>query len=390
MFTPETSRHFKKYTDKSGVVSYILNTRVAPIQQSFYYINSAMSDDDRFLWFMCKYPPSTCTLFAVLDFETDEIFFHPEMDGADNPYIDHKTGEAYFCNGRGLYRVSPTDPEKIEQYSSADKVSRRVIDRFQKNLKGEKTCGGVRATHLSFTGDMSEAMIDTQMSCIGTKVGTIDMKTGDYTEWTKVEGRMYNHAQMNPADSDLAFVNEDFFTDHDGTYHLIRRLEDGTLCRIILVHRDGRAEVLPPMFKERATHEWWAIDGKSLYSVDMTMGICRYTLDDGKWELRVPGKTWHGHSSRDDRYYVSDIDLVEQNFRGCESAVRFYNYETKKEVRIITENPRWNAPDNQNPYHMDPHPQFTAGDRYIGHTTTVDGHIDVALTPIGQLLEMTE
>ncbi|MBQ8510097.1 MAG: hypothetical protein IJ493_09355 [Clostridia bacterium] len=391
MYTPETSRHFKKYIDPSGVVSYILTTRIAPVQQSFYFTNSSMSDDGRFFWFMCTYPPSVTKLYAVLDFETDEITLHPETISAGIPEINPANGDITFCNGSGLYRTAANDPEGAVTLSTASKVSHSVIDRFQKSLQGDKPCSGVSATHLTYSADRSEVMIDTQLRVNGTKVGTINVKTGDYTEWTSVEGRIYNHAAINPVDSNLGMVNEDFYTDAiTGEYHLIRRLDDGTLCRIILVTRDGKVEMVPPMFKERATHEWWAADGKSLYSVDMTMGLCRYTLADKSWELRVPGKAWHGHCSKDERYYVTDIDLVEQNFRGCESAVRFYNYETKKDIRIITENPRWNAPDKQNPYHMDPHPQFTGGDRYIAHTVTVDGHIDAALTPVGQLIELTK
>ena len=43
MFTPETSKHFKEYTDESGVVSYILTTRVAPVQQCPYFTNPGMT-----------------------------------------------------------------------------------------------------------------------------------------------------------------------------------------------------------------------------------------------------------------------------------------------------------------------------------------------------------
>ena len=84
------------------------------------------------------------------------------------------------------------------------------------------------------------------------------------------------------------------------------------------------------------------------------------------------------------------IDLVDENYRGCESRVRFYNYETKKDVYIITKNPAWNDREHQNPFHMDPHPHFTCGGKYVCHTTTVDGHIDVAITPVDQLIEMTK
>ena len=87
MFIPETSKHFKKYTDESGVVSYILKTRVAPIQQGPYFTNPGMTPDGRFMWFGCTCPPSSQKFRAVIDFETDEIFVHYGTVGANNPWV---------------------------------------------------------------------------------------------------------------------------------------------------------------------------------------------------------------------------------------------------------------------------------------------------------------
>ncbi len=393
MYTPETSKHFKKYVDESGVVSYILTTRVAPVQQSLYFKNTCMSDDGRYLWFRCVFPPAFYQIMAVLDFESDEITVHYETAGPLEtlPQVDTSNGDIIHANGRGLYRIKPGDTENYETIATSSVITKTVIDRFQKNLKGDRPANGLKPSYVVWDASNRYILVDTQFTTGGSKVGTINLETGEYTLWTMVEDRKYCHAEICPTNPDIGIVAEDFYIDPaTGEYKLIRTLPDGTLCRIVLVSKDGKAEVIPPMYKTRATHEWWSYDGKSIYSVDMTMGLCRYTLDDKKWELRVPGKAWHGHSSKDDKYYVSDIDLVEQNFRGCESAVRFYNYETKKDIMIITKNPRWNEPDKQNSFHMDPHPGFTCNDNYIAHTVTLDGHIDVALTPTAQLIEMTK
>lgn len=392
MFTPETSKHFKKYTDESGVVSYILTTRIAPVQQGLYYTNPSMTNDGRYFIFWGAHPISgSRKTIAVLDFETDEITVHHETAGAGIPLLDVDNGDIYLCMGGNMYKIRPDDTENFEVVARSSAVSRSVIDRFQENLQGDKPCAGVSACHLLWTKDKKTVLIDSQYRVNGTKIGTIDMETGKFTHWLDVFGKICNHAAICPTDPELGLVCEEFWIDAiTGKYNLIRTLEDGTLCRIALVRPDGSYETIVPMFKERATHEWWADDGKSFYSVDMTMGLCRYTLEDKKWELRVPGKAWHGHSSKNEKYYVSDIDLVDQNFRGCQSRVRFYNYETKKDIFIITYNPAWNAPDNQNSYHMDPHPSFICNDKYVCHTTTVDGHIDVAITPVEQLIEMTK
>ena len=40
--------------------------------------------------------------------------------------------------------------------------------------------------------------------------------------------------------------------------------------------------------------------------------------------------------------------------------------------------------------HPDPHPQFVCGDRYVVCTiNNADGHMDLAVTPVPQLIEMT-
>ncbi len=391
MFTPETSKHFKKYVDEGGVVSYILTTRTAPVQQGIYYTNPSMTDDGRYLFFWGTYPPGNIKTVAVLDFETDEITVHNETVGAGIPLVDTDNGDLFYSVNGSLYRSHAAQPESYEMIASGSIISRGVIDRFQKNLQGDEPCSRFSVTHILRTKDKKTMLVDSQYRVNGTKIGSYDFETGEYKMWTDIHGRIYNHGAICPTNPDLGLLAEEFWTDAiTGKYNLIRTLPDGTLCRILLVTRDGKVEMIPPMFKTRATHEWWAADGKAIYSVDMTMGLCRYTLEDKKWELRVPGKAWHGHCSKNEKYYVSDIDLVEQNFRGCESRVRFYNYETKKDVFIITYNPRANEPDKQNPFHMDPHPAFNCNDKYVVHTTTVDGHIDVAITPVDQLIEMTK
>ena len=52
MKTPETSKLFRKSVDpKSGVVSYVLDARIAEEQQSLYFTQKSMTEDGRFLVF---------------------------------------------------------------------------------------------------------------------------------------------------------------------------------------------------------------------------------------------------------------------------------------------------------------------------------------------------
>lgn len=54
----ERSKNFSPWIDpKCKVRSYILTKRVAPLQQSFYFVNPSMTRDARYLWFYCAFPP---------------------------------------------------------------------------------------------------------------------------------------------------------------------------------------------------------------------------------------------------------------------------------------------------------------------------------------------
>ena len=59
MYTPFTSKHFTTHVDPKSKMKYaVLSTHVAPIQQGFYFVNSCFSDDGRYLWFYCAFPPA--------------------------------------------------------------------------------------------------------------------------------------------------------------------------------------------------------------------------------------------------------------------------------------------------------------------------------------------
>jgi hypothetical protein len=71
LFTPVTH-------PESGVTIYVLTRRVAPLQQGFYFVNNSMSDDGRYLWFHCAFPPSLGRTLGVVDFQTGEVRHFPE------------------------------------------------------------------------------------------------------------------------------------------------------------------------------------------------------------------------------------------------------------------------------------------------------------------------
>ena len=59
MLQLENNPLFRKWTDPlSGIDSYLLSAKPAPLVQSFYFVNSPVTDDGRYLWFYCGFPPS--------------------------------------------------------------------------------------------------------------------------------------------------------------------------------------------------------------------------------------------------------------------------------------------------------------------------------------------
>ena len=109
---------FCPWTDpESGVTSYVLAERVAPVQQSFYFTNASVSADERWLWFYTAFPPAPYrTLAAVcLDPDAPRIHHYPSaaFTGA-SPMVTPEGDAAYFCQGQSVWRQPVDgDPEAV-------------------------------------------------------------------------------------------------------------------------------------------------------------------------------------------------------------------------------------------------------------------------------------
>ena len=78
-------------------------------------------------------------------------------------------------------------------------------------------------------------------------------------------------------------------------------------------------------------------------------------------------------------------------YRGCPSALNFFNRTTGKNLVVISEMPEnGHTPENQNPYHIDPHPRFTENEKYAIFTTTELGGVDLGVVVVDELLELTK
>ena len=113
MHTPETSRLFTRHRDPvSGVESLILTHRAAPVQRPFYFTNPSFSDDGRYLWVECAYPPEggrdAVPLLAVVDFALDEMrVCHETQFTTARPLVDTRTAEVYWGNGLDIWKRGP-------------------------------------------------------------------------------------------------------------------------------------------------------------------------------------------------------------------------------------------------------------------------------------------
>lgn len=388
MFTPETSKHFTKHIDpKSGLVSYILSTRVAPIQQGFYFINSSVDDSGRYLWFYCAFPPAEGHCAGVVDFSSDELHLFPETHGTGF-MVDPITGELYWGNSTGIYRRTPHPQDKPVMIARMPAECARYLG---------QSMGG---THLTFSPDRRELFVDIQ-SANGSYLGTVNVLTGSFTQWYHTEkGIPYNHAQFSPTDPDLVMVaHEGSHSFETGTHVSPACTPEGIYPRLQLIRRDGSREMRKPL-NNYATHEWWAPNGKSIYYCSQ-QHIAQDRLGDHEPEsvCYIPiadgNGTWHAHCTKDENYFIVDGSLPSMGhhwWRGCVSVVRFYNRSTQKLCELISYNPiveGW-TPEHPSIYHIDPHPRFVWDDQWVVFTTTVQGRVDVALAPVKQLIAATK
>lgn len=378
------SKHFVKYIDPvSGVVSFVFDNAFVPHTQSFYFTNPSITDDGRYIWMYCAFPPAGSMLngrsLGVIDLENDTFIHFPDSMFIDaTPLIDTKTGEAYWCNEIGLCKRTPDPKGKVELVAP--------VPDFMKN-KGMLV---KIATHPTFSYDRKKVCFD---AFVGKTwmLGDINLENGEYTLWHEFDF-CKNHAQFNPAKPDLILYAEDEHRDiADGTMRWIRRDENNKLMRLWTIEKGKEPVYIPPLFIE-ARHEWWSADGESIYYVDWYNGTIKYDTGNGEYAVVNPRGTWHAHCTADEMLFVADENEIDGKkwYRGCKSRVHFYNKHTDKYVNIVTENPALFTRENQCRYHIDPHPQFTMAEKAVMYTTTVTGKVSAAICDVEQLLKKTE
>jgi len=366
----EDSPLFQPWIDPaSGITSWILTQRAAPLQQSFYFMNRSLSADGRYLWFYCAHPPGGSAEIArslgVADLHEGTVACFPETLFRDgSPWIDPATGQAYWCWEYAVHRRGPLPDATVERVNGLPESLHR--NRYGKRL----------ATHLTRSADGREFFIDAHLGrewCLG----SLPVDGGPFQVWQTLD-RCYNHAQFSPTDPDLALVAQDWWTDvATGEY----RPYDN---RLWLIRRGGTVAPLTTAATSIA-HEWWDPDGRHVWYVDYQRGTERIDVQTLARTSVWPGGTCHSHSSADGRLVVGDIGTYSWAKTGCRVAC--FNAATGREVDIVSRLPLPPLP--RGAYHIDPHPQFCADDGLVAYTTTVLGRVDVALVRTADLLRAT-
>jgi hypothetical protein len=367
----ENSPCFEKWEDpKSGIVSYILNRHVAPVQQSFYFTNRSITNNGRYLWFYTAFPPAGSAeigrTLGVVDLEKETITNFPDTQFRDgSPMVDLENGDIYWCWAYSIFCRSPEPNSPARLVNSLPKEIHK--GRYGKRL----------ATHLTTSTNRKELFIDAHL---GNEwlIGTLPMDGGEFQTWQTFE-RCFNHAQINPNDPDLALIAQDWWIDVTTGEH--KDLEN----RIWTIRRGEKAK---PIFEkgDSHAHEWWDADGKHIWYIDYNKGTHKVNIETLENTLVWENGNCHSHSSNCSNYLIGDIGTYTWNRTGCR--VAFYNSRTQREVNIVTSPPPPHIP--RGDYHLDPHPQFCANDKLVVYTTTVKGQIDVALTKTEDLIAATE
>jgi hypothetical protein len=395
---PSSSPLFTLWTDpKSGVKSWILDQRVAPQQQSFYFCNPSFSADGRYYWFYCSFPPAGDSnlgrSLAVIDFKTGRMRHFPEtmfLDGS--PFVDPRTGEVYWCIGLEIWKRTP-NPEEPPV----------LVNKFPAELANNRPPWRL-ATHLMMSADRKSLNLDAQFTGEWF-IGEAPLDGSPVSIWQRFE-RCYNHSLFNPADPELQLVAQSEWFDASGEFFyyenhiwLIRRggaaypvfpdpIPPAPGVSLVKTNAHGELTEKPnvaPDVRGMHCHHFWGADGKHLWYVDFHTGIERVRLGTSKPELMWPHETVsHAHAAESEDYLVLDALPPDQPEVRL---VSFVNLKTKRSVDIVSFMPE--LPKMARRFHIHPHPQFCLRDRYICYTTTVRDKVDVAFARVDELIQAT-
>ena len=390
--TPATSKLFERRIDPvSKVVSYALLCGAPDDnRQSLYFVTKSMTEDGRFLLFWHtagneRKPPCGARHVMMADLLKDEIVdLGVPSDKMYTWFVDCQRNEAVYADDAGVFwRLPFADPAHRVRLCGTPKTLTDV--------------GSVQflATHLTLTRDRAKAFLDVAVKTPEGKLryfhGLLTLATGEWEPWGETDF-CTDHGQINPANDRIALVAWEAAWEKQGREYKKRT---GHYPRMWLVEPGNRRRMVPAEARNFASHEIWDDDGKGFswcgwgsMNPDDTVYHCDLaTGRQEKW-CGIAGAR-HNSCSPDNRYVVTDV-APERWWRGCKWRVGFWNRETGKAAWVYTTRPALMPRNNQSKLHPDPHPHFVMNAKYVVSTASnADGHMDLYVTPVDQLIEMT-
>ena len=352
---------------ESGIVSYILTERVAPVQQNLYFTNSGVTADGKFLWFEVAYPPSPRKMLArvSLNPEKPEIRTFPQTFCMSSiPMVSPDSSGVYFST-----------ENKIHFMDNAGNT--RKIGELPVEFMNHRYFYSL-ATHLSLTADGKYLVLDSHVGNMFV-LWICEVNTGEVKILHEF-GYMHNHAQASPTDPDMILLPKDWMRDPvSGQYIFMEQR-----LWITNVKQTYYRNINPEFWEHHdgdTAHEWWSKDGIVCY-VNYQDGIFEinpYTLEQTHvWKRPL----CHAHCDPTRTFYCADQSPY--NWQNEPLLLLFYNREKGIEKKIVSAMPK--PPIPRMPYHLDPHPGFSPDGVYITYLTKVLGNCDLAVTPVAPLV----
>jgi hypothetical protein len=363
--------YFRRWVDpQTGVASYILDKRVAPMQQSFYFTNPSLSPDEKWLWFYAIFPPGDRNTLGVVSMDPGNPFIrhYPNAQYTEASPMADDDGSILFAMRNSVYRMTLEGETKVVCTLSPDYIKRRPLARL--------------ATHLTRSADGKYLLLDGELANFWF-VALGETATGE-VKVLHESGRCLDHGQFSPVNPKLFSLAQDWWIDNiSGQYFPFDQ-------RIWLM--DTEPSIFEPLIADhwfrhgtQACHEWWSGDGWMCWT-DYEKGVyeCDVTVKGPRQAVHVwQGPLCHSHCDATRRYYCADESPYKWDRQPCK--VKFFDRARGKEIDIVSAMPK--PPMGRNPYHLDPHPQISPKGTCVVYTTTVRGLADIALAPVEGILE---
>ena len=358
---------FTRWQDPaSGIESYILTERVAPVQFPFYFTNSSISPDGEYLWFYTAFPPNPHRYLGRVSLNPDkpdikwfpQSFFH-----TSSPMVSPDSKGVFFFNGPQLIYMDNEGKTKIAGDIPGDYINNRHIYWI--------------SSHLSISADGKYFLVD---GCIGNDffVGTIETATGKFNLLHEFPN-VHDHALFSPVNPKQFLFPRDWRRNPvTGKYEFMERR-----LWVMDIDRTYYKPLCPDLWESRnanTAHEWYSKDGIVCF-VDYAKGVFEVNPDTKEifhvWKCPL---LCHAHSNGDRTKFCGDLSPYYWHKQPLK--ILYFDRIKNTQKEIVSAMPQ--PPMPRSPYHLDPHPHFSPDEQWIIYMTTVNGKVDVAVTPTAQ------